>query len=159
MSTQKTGLLFLLAFLFCLKQAGAQALAPELKPLAPLVNQEWIGRFDDPKETQEIFEKFESILDGWAVRETRAVPAAGNFRSEKIFYWDPEAKAISYIRITANRYLLRGTVTVKDSILVYEGISYAPDGSSRKTRGEIIIKGDGTYVEKEGHTIVFKKNR
>lgn len=149
--------LFQLAFLFSITQTEAQELVPELQAFARIANQEWIGKFDDPAETMEIFLKVEAILNGSAVRQTKTIPAAGNFRSETLFYWDPDAKAITYIRMTMNRYLFKGHVTPNDSVLIVKGTRYTPDGSAAPIRSELIIRQDGTFIEKGGHTILYRK--
>ena len=149
--------IILLALLFCITRTQAQNLIPQLKVFEPIVNQDWIGNFDDPEETMDIYENTEVILNGSAIRRTRTVPAAENFRSETLYYWDPEAKVIAFIQITNNGYLNRGTVTPKDTVLLCEGNRYGPDGSYSKTKSETIFQKDGTYIEKGGHTIIFKK--
>ena len=151
-----TGPIILLGVLFCIAGTDAQNLNPELKVFEQIVDQEWIGRFDGPEETMEIFLNIEAILSGSAIRKTKTIPAA-KFNSETLIYWDPEAKAIAYIHITNNGYLGRGYITPKDTVLLSEGTQYGPDGSYRKTRSETIFREDETFVEKAGHFIIYKK--
>jgi len=146
------------ALLYCSAgQIAAQDLIPELEVLKPIVNQEWIGRFENPEETMEIYLKLEVILKGSAIRQTQNIQEAEDFRSETLYYWDPEAKAIAYIRITNNRYLFKGFVRVSDAVLVYEGVRYSPDGSSSNTRSERYFDTEGNWIEKGGHTIIYKR--
>jgi len=149
-------LIILLGVLFCTARTDAQNLIPELKVFEQIVDQEWIGRFDNPEETMEIFLNIEAILNGSAIRKTQTIPVA-KYSSETLIYWDPEAKAIAFIHITNNGYLSRGYITPKDTVLLSEGTQYGPDGFYRKTRSETIFREDGTFVEKAGHTIIYKK--
>lgn len=157
MRANRLASLILFILLLTISRSWAQELISELRAFAPIVNQEWIGKFDDPAETREIFLKVEGILNGTAIRQTQAIPAAGNFRSETLFFWDPGAKTIAYVRMTMNRYLFKGRVTPNDSVLVVEGTRYALDGSATPVRSELIIRHDGTFIEKGGHTILYRK--
>lgn len=154
----KIGIIILVALFFCNARADAQNLIRELKAFEQIVDQEWTGRYDNPNETMEIFLNIEAILNGSAIRKTQTIPDA-KYSSETLIYWDPEARAIAFIHITNNGYLSRGYITPKNTVLLYEGTRYGPDGSIRKTMSETILQEDGTFIDKAkaGHTIIYKK--
>jgi hypothetical protein len=162
MNIKTLGLFICCAVPFGAPQAEAQNLNPELMAFEPFMNQEWVGRFDDPEETMEIHVTFEVILGGAAIRQTRSVPAA-NFNAETLIFWDPQAEFIAYVGVTDNGYLTRGVITPGDSGLVNEGVQYGPDSDSpRAVRSQRVLHQDGTFVEKPlgsggGHTILFRK--
>jgi hypothetical protein len=131
-------------------QTNAQALIPELKCFEKIVNQKWIGRFDDTTETSENILTIEATLDGAAIMETHCIPTAGNFCSRTFYYWDPEAKAIAATRITNNQWLFRFTVTPKDSIFLYEGTRYDPKGKVSKVTSKRVVHSDGRIKDNSG---------
>jgi hypothetical protein len=161
MNSRTVGLFICCAVPLGAPQAEAQNLNPALSAFEPFVNQEWVGRFDDPEETMEIHETFEVILGGAAVRQKRSVPAA-DFHSETLYFWDPQTEAVAYMVLTDNGYLTRGVITPTDSGFVKEGRQYAPGSASpRETRSQIVMNPGGTFVEGPlggggGHTIIFK---
>jgi len=144
--------------LLCARPVDAQILIPELAAFEKFVGGEWIGGVDDPKETVDIVMRFEVLLDGTAIRQVKNLPSAKQ-KTEKLFYWDADAKSIAYLYLTSNRYMTRGRVTLKGSVLVSEGVQYGPDGTSRQVRSEVTLNNDGTFVETlvGGHRTVFRR--
>lgn len=138
--------------------AGDQApeLAAELEPLRPFLGS-WIGHFDDPEETMEVFVTWSEALGGQAIREVRTVPDAGAFESETLYYVDRESKTISHLGITSNGYVSRGSITLADGHLVIGGRQVQPDASAREMDGTYTFRDDGTLVNVGGHTIVFQR--
>ncbi|MFC2102125.1 hypothetical protein ACFLS7_03950 [Bacteroidota bacterium] len=131
--------------------ANAQTLIPELKSFEKIVNQKWIGHFDDPDEKNEIHLTIESILDGVAILETVNVPEAENYTEQILYYWDPEIKAIAATRITNNRWLFRFVVTPKDSVFLYEGTRYNPGGEKSNTSSMRVLQKDGSFKVNVGN--------
>lgn len=156
MKKSELKLMILLLLFVSVSKVNAQELTPELKVLKKIANTEWVGRFDDPEETQQINLRIEIILDGVCLLETKQVPAANNFISQTHYYWDPEAKSIAYLSLTNNRYITRGFITIKDSLIFFHGTQYDPGGSPMETTGERILKKNGTMIEKAGHTIIYR---
>ena len=133
-------------------------LSPELGPLRPFVGS-WIGHFDDPDETQEIFATWSVILGGHALREVRTVPDAGAFESETLYYFDRESATISFVGVANTGYVTRGQVTHEGGRFVMAGKQVRTDASVRSTQGTYTARDDGTLVNEAGHTIIFRRRQ
>ena len=142
-------------------------LCPELESLRPFLGN-WVGHFDEPGETMEILTAWTPMLDGQAVRETRAI-AEGGFSHEKILYFDRTAGGIAYLVITNNGYVSRGRLAFDRDRFVSSGEQILPDGSVQSTSGSLRFTETGTLVEQggkrdadgawlpSGHTIIFSR--
>ncbi|MGD8726887.1 MAG: hypothetical protein PVH40_04530 [Gemmatimonadales bacterium] len=142
----------------CLGQGGdPQELCEELRFLSVFLG-DWTGHFDDPNETSEIHETWTAILNGHAVRKVRAVPAAEQFESEAIYFYDRVARSVRFIVVTNNGYVIRGAVTYDGDAFTQIGEQTAPDASTRATEGRYRFRDDDTLVEEGGHTIIFERS-
>jgi hypothetical protein len=134
----------------------APNLEPELEPLRPFLGS-WVGHFDDPDETMEIYATWSEILGGQAVREVRTVPDAGRFEAETLYYFDRETAVVSYLSVTNNGYVTRGRIALDGGHIVTEGKQVRPDSTVHSTHGTYTFRNDGTLVNEGGHTIIFER--
>jgi hypothetical protein len=134
----------------------APSLSPELEPLRPFLGS-WVGRFDDPDETMEVYGTWSEILGGQAIREVRTVPDADNFEAETLYYFDRETGVVSYLSVTNNGYVTRGRIAFDGSRFVTEGKQVRPDSGVHSTQGTYTFRKDGTLVNAGGHTIIFER--
>lgn len=102
--------------------ASARALPERLAILAPLVGHTWRGEIRDPARGTMVAteQTYEPLGDGSVVRVVTAAPALGA-RTEGFFYWDHEAGAIGTFAIDERGIFVRGTVTMRDSLLTVSG--------------------------------------
>ena len=131
-------------------------LAPELELLRPFLGS-WIGHFDDPEATMDIFSTWSEVLGGQAIREVRTVPDAGAFESETLYYLDRETGTIATFSVANTGYVTRSHITYEDGRFVTVGRQVQPDGSVRDTDGTYTFMDDGTLVNEGGHKITFQR--
>jgi hypothetical protein len=129
--------------------AAAAELEERLQILAPLVGEEWIGRFQNSEEGSRLIFQWEVILDGHAVRGLRLVPDH-DFRGESIFYWDDGQQAVAYLSLTNNGYVSQGTVVLEDGRIVVEGDQTGP-GVEQRVRAAFWID-EGGRLNNQLHT-------
>ncbi len=99
----------------------AADLAEEFASFEPFLNRTWVGHFvDSPDSNLTHILRWESILDGQAIRKIKEVPEV-DFSMEALVYIDPESGDLAYLSVNSRGGVAQGTFTVEDGVLVQHG--------------------------------------
>ena len=120
----------------------APVVADGLDDFAPFLDQTWVGHFvDSPDSNLTHILRWESILDGKAIRKTKEVPEV-DFRMEAMIYVDAESGDLAYLSVNSKGGVARGTFTVEDGVLVQHGTQRHAAGTiATKYTFEILADG------------------
>jgi hypothetical protein len=121
-------------------------LTPELAPLAFLAGQCWSGPFGDGKTSDE--HCFEWVYDGRFLRDRHIVRGGDKaYRGESLYYWDPAAKAITYIYFNSDGGVSRGIARAEGDTLVFPSERHTFEGGATREYGTTWKhEGDDRYV-------------
>ncbi|MFC2078839.1 hypothetical protein ACFLSZ_02555 [Candidatus Bipolaricaulota bacterium] len=120
-------------------------LAAELEVLRPLLG-EWVGEYEGEESSPQILRSWTAILGGQAIHEVRTV-AAFAFDAESFFFFDRVTNEVSYIGLTNNGYVTRGSIALEDGALLVLGTQISPDGSETLVRSTLRFADDGTVQD------------
>jgi len=113
--------LALVAGISCVAPSHAQEIEDQLRLLAPLVGETWIGRFVQPEGAPSLRLTWEAALDGHAIRLTKEAPGV-DLIAETLYYWDRAENALRFLSLSNRGVVSRGAVTVEDGLIVHVGL-------------------------------------
>ena len=105
-----------------------QELDSRLEFLAPLVGLDWVGHFvgsADSTLTHRV--RWETILDGRAVKRVKTVPQAG-FATEGDYFWDWAQSRVAFVSVSNRGQVTHGTVSTDEGRIVCRGAWENADG-------------------------------
>jgi hypothetical protein len=133
--------------------SSAQELDEHLSFLQLLLGGDWVGGYvGEGSPDLEIVLRFESILDGNAVRYTREAAGAA-FASVIHFYWNASRREVRFLNLNNRGILAEGVAGVADDKVVLRGQSHAGDHTVEfETTLEIDAQGTlrDTYMRMQG---------
>lgn len=141
----------MIACLFSSVAIGAE-LDEHLHFLKPLIGPTWEGGFVGENTSDLVLSlHFEPILEGKAVKYSKAAPAA-NFYGETHFYWSPNRSEVLFINLTSRGIVGEGVASYRNGEIVLLGELHWPD-KSMKFKTVLRIESNGvlsdTYTRKE----------
>lgn len=135
----------LLATLLALPLAAQAEPQAQLKPMSFLAGHCWKATFPDGKQTDE--HCFEWMYGGHYLRDRHTVKAPGqpDYQGETLYYWDPAAKAVSYLYVENHGGLSRGTAELQADKFVFPEAKYMDGEQVLPYRAQWTRKGDDAY--------------
>jgi len=123
---------------------AADALAPELELLRPLLGPPRVGSYIDSAPGElEMTVQWEPVHDGNAVRFTKTVPEA-DFSMETLYYWSQLEDRIGFLTISNRGSIARGDVRRdEDGSIVLSGLEASVDHET-EFRTTFTVLPDGT---------------
>ncbi len=151
--------------LFIIASSVSLAQNSHLETFHKLVDKEWVGHYVDSEDSHYVHKvKFEYILNGQAVKETKIVDEL-QFEMETYYYYDWDKEQISFLSLLNKEMHSIGKVVIDGSIFTLEGTNFFSSGRTEfKKKYEITKLGkfyDHFYRKKEdswirGHLIEYE---
>lgn len=125
--------------------AAPAAPDPAYAPLAFLAGHCWKGTMPDGKATDE--HCFAWIYEGRFLRDRHVVRAGDKvaYEGETIYYWNPGAKQLEYLYITAQGGFSQGRVAPEADAIAFPAATLVTEGKTYGFRGRWKRVGDNGY--------------
>jgi len=114
--------------LFIIASSVSLAQNSHLQTFHKLVDKEWVGHYVDSEDSHYVHKvKFEYILNGQAVKETKIVDEL-QFEMETYYYYDWEKEKILFLSLLNKEMYSVGRVIIDGSIFTLEGANIFNSG-------------------------------
>lgn len=134
------GMLLWVAVAFPALAAGPPA---HFQPMAFLAGHCWKGTFPDGRQTDE--HCFEWMYGGQFLRD-RHIVGSGPYGGETLYWWDAEAKVVSYIYFNADGGVSRGNMRPRNGALEFPEERYRAEGVEQVYRSRWRQDGGDAYL-------------